>query len=925
MRRFSLLTLLALLAAPAAGAAGLEPYLVKDIEPVARPGSSDPSFPVTFGGAVLFFADDGLSGRQLWRSDGTAAGTWQLSEAAQGELPNPHPFLATERLYFFLSHHPLGSVASLWVSDGTPAGTFRLTHPGQWVVPWQQPFWVASQGVLYFVGWDAEHGSELWRSDGTPAGTYLVADVRPGPEGSNARGITEHKGRVWFGADDGLRGGALWSTDGTAAGTVLAIDPVPSSAAHGVPEFITAVGNRLTFFAPPPGAGRSRQLWAGDGTPGGTAPVTALSGGKGRSSLYDAVVRGNRLYFIAEDRKGQELWVSDGTARGTRALTSFAKRDAFFSAASPDFLELPREQGLNGRFIFLANDGIHGPQPWVTDGTPRGTRLLRDRCPGPCPGEPVLGPVLAGRLYFTADELWSTDGTPAGTRLVRDICPEDCSSSPYPIFVVDNRLLFAASDRENGRELWSSDGTAAGTVRVSDFEEEYLWPDGFSGAVLDGRLLFDGSDGEHGTELWVADGTPGGTGLVADVNRSDVGGSFPRSLLPLGSQVVFAIPAAGGSELWKSDGTAAGTVRLRTFGADELDGASPEGAFAEAGGQLFYFSHSAPWRTDGTAAGTFRLTGGNVPGCCVPREMRAVGSTVFFELQDHVFGLGTELWASDGTVAGTRLVLDIMSGAASSDPRDLTAFQGKLFFSADAPGIGRELWTSDGTAAGTVAVADLNPGAGGSVPRLLTVHGGRLWFFAESFADGGEHGLALWSSDGTGAGTRLEAAELVPRPYEAQHMVSLGDRLVFTFWGQGLWVTDVTGTRKIHDRELDYYNAPLVWTVFEGRLYYIVNGILWSTDGTEAGTGPLLDRDGNPIFTPYRFAVLGDRLVFTAQNVFGLTLWESDGTPAGTFPIEPPVRINSPVELVGAGERVFFPSYDSSTGWELWAVREEVP
>jgi len=156
-----------------------------------------------------------------------------------------------------------------------------------------------------------------------------------------------------------------------------------------------------------------------------------------------------------------------------------------------------------------------------------------------------------------------------------------------------------------------------------------------------------------------------------------------------------------------------------------------------------------------------------------------------------------------------------------------------------------------------------------------------------------------------------------------QILVSLGERLVFSFWGQGLWVSDGTpaGTRKIHDRELDFFNAPLVWTVFEGRLYYAANGTLWSTDGTEAGTGPLLDRDGRTIFAPHRFAVLGDRLVFTAQDVLGPTLWESDGTPAGTFPVEPRVGINSPEELAGAGNRVFFPGYDRSTGWELWAVR----
>ncbi|MFL6202040.1 MAG: hypothetical protein ACJ76J_22935, partial [Thermoanaerobaculia bacterium] len=86
MKTFTLCALLALLALPAAG---LEPYLVKDIEPVPLPASSEPYFPLTFGKAVLFSADDGLAGRQLWRSDGTAAGTWPLSDASPGELGYP--------------------------------------------------------------------------------------------------------------------------------------------------------------------------------------------------------------------------------------------------------------------------------------------------------------------------------------------------------------------------------------------------------------------------------------------------------------------------------------------------------------------------------------------------------------------------------------------------------------------------------------------------------------------------------------------------------------------------------------------------------------------------------------------------------------------------------------------------------------------
>jgi ELWxxDGT repeat protein len=263
-------------------------------------------------------------------------------------------------------------------------------------------------------------------------------------------------------------------------------------------------------------------------------------------------------------------------------------------------------------------------------------------------------------------------------------------------------------------------------------------------------------------------------------------------------------------------------------------------------------------------------------------------------------------------------VLDVQPGAADSFPQELTAFQGKLFFSAVGPE-GTELWKSDGTAAGTVLVKDINPGPDGSRPRLLTVHAGRLWFFAED----GEHGRELWSSDGTEAGTRLEV-ELLPgaESYESLFMVALGDRLVFALYGNGIWVSDGTpaGTREIHGRSADF----AILTVFQGRLYYVSEGVLWSTDGTEAGTGPLPDRDGRPVINAYRFAILGGRLVFIAVDQTGhFALWQSDGTLAGTFPLHPPAGIADPNDLVRAGDRVFLSGYDWTTGNELWAVREE--
>ena len=903
MKPLAVCTLLALLALPAAG---IEPYLVKDVDPVASQAGSEPSHLVNFRGAVLFFADDGVTGRQLWRTDGTAAGTVRLTETG---FAQPIQLMVTERLYFFLSAHPLLSVASLWVSDGTAAGTFELTDPDVQVVSLTRA-WVASRGVLYFTARDAEHGSELWRSDGTPGGTRLVEDIRPGPEGSEVLELTPYRGRAWFSANDGQHGRALWRSDGTEAGTALAIDTRDS------PEHIRVVGNRLTFFALPPGKGRGRQLWAGDGTPRGTHPVTRFST-KAIVALERPVVHANRLWFLVADDRGElmRLWVSDGTGRGTRQVLTFPAHVTTYG--------LDGEQGLPGLFVFRAYDE-HGVELWSTDGTAAGSRLLADVCPGPCSSLPFPVKAFAGRLYFTAEDsfgrsLWSTDGTPEGTRQVSSISLEN----PYGFFAVGGHLLFVGRDLVEGWEIWRTNGPEGPTFQVTDFEPPFLWEqEDFSAAVLDGQLLFNADDGVHGFELWRTDGTLAGTSMIEDINQVDTGGSFPTALRPLGDEVVFSVRKVDGAELWRSDGTAEGTVRFRTFGLEDLDGASPAGAFAEAGGLLFYFGYEigdryTPWRTDGTAEGTFQLTEAGVPGCCSRQEMEALGNRVFFDLKSEQHGL--EPWVSDGTQAGTRLLKDVMPGPADSLPLYFTAFEGNLYFAAAAPGLGRELWRSDGTAEGTVPL-DLMPGDAGSNPLFLTVHLGRLWFFAED-----ERGIALWSSDGTLAGTRLEVDVLPGGSLAPLFLVSLGDRLILSTHGQGLWVSDGTaeGTRKLAVQEVDAFNRPDTWIVFQNRLYFVAtDGTLWVTAGTQTGTGQLRDHEGHEIFSPGRFAVLGDRLVFTAPDLFGnLVLWESDGTPDGTFQVVPRVEIGSPVELVRAGNLVFFPSYDPATGWELWAAR----
>jgi ELWxxDGT repeat protein len=85
-------------------------------------------------------------------------------------------------------------------------------------------------------------------------------------------------------------------------------------------------------------------------------------------------------------------------------------------------------------------------------------------------------------------------------------------------------------------------------------------------------------------------------------------------------------------------------------------------------------------------------------------------------------------------------VKDILPGALGSYPRNLVAWNSRLYFSAHDVAHGMELWTSDGTAAGTRLVHDVSPGPSWSTPRELTVANGSLYFSAHD----GEHGRELW-------------------------------------------------------------------------------------------------------------------------------------------------------------------------------------
>ncbi len=418
-----------------------EPYMLKDINPDQYGNGSRPEEFIDVNGMLYFSADDGFFGRELWKSDGTPAGTRIVTDIDNG-IGDSYPIPLTShdnKLYFYAYEQGIGF--ALWVSDGTEAGTMMLRDlsPSTESSLYYYIDETVYNGKLYFDADDGIHGSEVWLTDGTPDGTQMLKDINP--TGSNKFfGFTEYQDRLFFAADDGTHGREVWVTDGTSNGTKMFKDINPGSAA-----------SNAAFF-----------------------------------TLYNGL-----LYFSADDgTNGEELWVTDGTESGTGMVTNIAG----------DGLEPLALVSACDYLYFLADDNIHGYELWISDGTEAGTRMVKDINNGS--GDSWPGEIICcnDKLYFAeyhSGELWGSDGTEAGTRMVKDINPES-GSNPQDLTCYDNSLYFSAEDDSSSRNLWVSDGTEGGTLRVENSDLRRV--DDI--AVAGDRLYFQGYGWSTGEELW---------------------------------------------------------------------------------------------------------------------------------------------------------------------------------------------------------------------------------------------------------------------------------------------------------------------------------------------------------------------------------------------------------------------------------------
>lgn len=397
--------------------------LIKDINPGSA--GSNVSYLTIVNNTLFFAANDGVNGMELWKSDGTAAGTILVKDINPGA-----------------GNSSIGYLANV-------------------------------NGTLFFVANNGINGTELWKSDGTAAGTVMVKDIRPGSMGSSPSYLVNVNGVLFFAANDGINGTELWKSDGSAAGTIMVKDINPNSGSS-YPASLAAVNNTL-FFAADNGV-NGTELWKSDGSAAGTIMVKDIWPGITDSYPADLVNMGGTLFFSSNDgTNGTELWKSDGTAAGTMVV-----KDIWAGSGDAYPFNL---RNIAGTLFFSADNGISGTELWKSDGTAAGTMMVKDVWPGAGSGAAGNFSELINKLVFTGNDgvngykTWQSDGSAAGTSMATGIVNSQ-TGTVQELIDTYSQVFASVSEPASGKELWGLNYTSILPLILLEFKGDLLNDDG---------------------------------------------------------------------------------------------------------------------------------------------------------------------------------------------------------------------------------------------------------------------------------------------------------------------------------------------------------------------------------------------------------------------------------------------------------------
>ncbi len=858
------------------------------------------------------------------------------------EGSNPTEFGSNKVFAFFRTGQYQGN--EFWRTDGTKKGTIRLLPGEGFKRYYGLPEEVSWNGLYFFTGWDPKAGWELFRTDGSLKGTQLVADLYPGdkayryPFSSNPRLLTVSGNYLYFVATTTL-GETLFKSDGTTKGTMALFSTL------GKLKNLTALGKKLVFeiSGNPP---NQNGLAVSDGSPKGThfifKPYT-LGGGRGGRSF---ATLGKNLFFSASlvaYGKGEELFISDGTTFGTYLL-----KDLWPGSKSSKPTNFIR---AGNRIFFSAEDSTHGRELWSTNGTALGTSLVKDINPGksrnsPLSSRPSNLKSFGTKVLFKAEtgksgeEPWISDGTSKGTFLLQDIQVGIRGSKPSAFTSIGSIAFFFTHPTLDSFSLYKTNGTTTGTQLVTKLGlKEPLWPTPTI-TPYGNRILFPNWDKNHGLEPWISDGTKQGTQLLLDIasKRFQAYGSKPRDFKTIGESLFFIAKLQGKpSQLWESDITGKSARPLLPF---------QRMAKIQIAGNRILWMDGAQRRNHLIAYD--------------PKEKKTVSLLKTPNLLSPLYPLGdqwlffetfvntkvTKTWATDGTKSGTRLLSWLPTLAPGATVTSIpfgrrTLLVGPINYYKSQKAF--SIWLTDGTKKGSRWLTTITS----PFPvRQVEIRGwaplGKdlifpISLYLQTSYTSSEYKSLLIRTDGTPSKTKI--LKRFDHPLLSQ-FGSLGSKVVFTnadlLHASEVWVTDGTtqGTKLLKDLTIGSRSSqPAEFTRVQNRIVFRATTPntgkeLFVTDGTSKGTKLLKDIwpgkwDGISFYP--RFFRLGSRHVgFLADDgIKGMQIWITDGTPSGTKPASSPLKDfetnkNRIMAYTFALGRLFFSWNTKDLGEEPW-------
>ena len=578
-------------------------------------------------------------------------------------------------------------------------------------------------------------------------------------------------------------GSELWRTDGTAEGTFRLTD-LNAGPQNSEPKILTHFGDAVYFsLRPSTNGSQAVELWKTNGTVAGTLRVSEFSGEPSRSNIDHMLpADGTHLNFILDG----EIWQTDGTEAGTLKQTSFRSAGSHVG----DLIFVSDAMGVNTTYLAVYRQSSDDTSLWRYNlATDTGTVLHSHRSMN-------LQAGYAGRLLYTAtdpdfgSELWYSDGTPETTALWMDINPGPEGSEPTGFYVDGTQALFSATTPDSGRELW----------RLNDY-------------VTAPQLI---------------DLAPG-----------------PANSNP--SPVTFA----GGVYV----ATFKGIFRIEDDIAILVDD-SPYGnptyerLLQGLGDKLYYFDDYF-----GVSGGQQSLSTADGQNISVVRSgFRAIwtflGHTadgVLFLADDRLTGL--EIWTSDGTFNGTHLVRDIATGTADSNPNGFTNFGGQLAFFAQKDVIGGIPKYLAQTTANN-SVRDIAVGTGIVPVNDDSFNGettGIQWQTRiQNTAGQISNAIVTWD------GSQFRLLAKLPAFHQIVHPIAkVNGILVAAVYDaspssqeNAIWSIGAGGELDERLSVVSQFDQN-IWSTVGGKQYFVDvdyrtgRTILWQTDGTAAGTGPV--------------------------------------------------------------------------------------